>query len=84
MFDLVQTMQQIYFTKSGDKIISNKIQRGAKSPISDLFEEEFTKFLSTVLDDKYSFIIDFPLSKYDKETNILERYLVALKYLLKQ
>ncbi|SOC16553.1 hypothetical protein SAMN05880501_10920 [Ureibacillus xyleni] len=67
VYELVKRMKQIYDLKSDDKIISDRIQRGSKSPISDAYEEEFAKFLSTVLDNRYSFIIDFHLSKYCKE-----------------
>lgn len=63
-------MQNLYNRKSEDKIISEKIQRGTKSPISSFSEEEFALFLSKILDDKYRFIIDFQLSRFSKDTKI--------------
>lgn len=65
IFNLISDTAKLYKKKSSDKIISKQIQRGTKSPISDFFEEEFTKLLSDVLVDKYEFIIDFHLSMYD-------------------
>ncbi|MFJ5717297.1 hypothetical protein [Neobacillus sp. NPDC093127] len=64
IFELLQKMATLYQQKSSDKIVSPKIQRGTKSPISGAFEEEFTKLLANTLEGNYYYIIDFQLSKY--------------------
>ena len=45
------------------KNYSDKIVRGHKCPMSTIIENEVTKFLCDILDDKYKYYIDFTVNK---------------------
>ena len=59
---LLEDIIRLYQEKKENKKISQRIQRGRASSIANDFEERFAVFLEKVLPDKYSFLVDYPIS----------------------
>ena len=61
---LIKNVQEKYKVNGEiEKNYSDKIVRGHKCSMSTIIENEVTKFLCNILDDKYKYYIDFTINK---------------------
>lgn len=62
LMNLLQDIVELFQSRKRAKKISKRIQRGRAQSIASEFEDRFARFLEMVLPEKYSILVDYPLS----------------------